>query len=167
MLFQTPRLIVRPFSSDDAVDCIQFLSDPDVMKFIGDGNFRLEKTTAETMVHWYIQSCDESSGLGTWAIVDKGSGSVIGNCHLSHCGAVGKVEFGILLAKKHWRKGYGAELAPSLLNYGHYQLGLIEIVCMVHPNNLASKSGLVKLGYKFDRGIRHQGIQQDLYVKVE
>lgn len=164
-IFVTPRLTVRPFEKRDAVDCKVFLSDSEVMKFIGDRNFKFEKTSSEKMVEWFMASCDLKTGLGTWAIVLNDSGTVIGSCHLSFCEPVAKVEFGVAIAKKYWRQGYATEVTPLLLEYGHLTLGLNEIVCTVHNENTASKEGLEKLGYKFERKITHFGISQELYVK--
>ncbi|MCB0408328.1 MAG: GNAT family N-acetyltransferase [Bdellovibrionales bacterium] len=163
--FVTPRLTVRPFKKQDALQCEAFLSDPEVTKFIGDGNFKFEKTSSEKMVDWFMASCDSKTGLGTWAIALNNNGNIIGNCHLSLCEPVGKVEFGIAIAKTHWRQGYAAEVIPALLDYGHKKLGLGEIVCTVHHENSATKKGLEKLGYKFDRNIIHFGISQELYIK--
>lgn len=135
------------------------------MKFIGDGNFRFEKTSSDKMVGWFIASCDSDTGLGTWAIVLNENGAVIGSCHLSFCEPVGKVEFGVVIARKYWRQGYAAEVTPVLVEYGYSKLGLDEIVCTVHHGNIASKEGLKKMGYKFDRNITHFGVSQELYVK--
>lgn len=102
-LFKAKKFRVRHFKPEDAGECEEFLSDPDVMKFIGDGNFDFKKTSGETMVNWFIKSYENQLGLGTWAIVNNENDRVIGNCHLSNCSPAQKVEFGLALAKSSFR----------------------------------------------------------------
>lgn len=163
-LFRTKRLSVRPFTIEDSADCEEFLSDPEVMKYIGDGKFDFSKTSAEKMVQWFIQSSDNTSGLGTWAIVNLSDKKVIGNCHLSLCDAVDKVEFGLSLSQKYWRHGFGTELCEGLLNYGRKIVGY-NAVGIAHSENGASKRLLQKLNFKFDRKLKLYGITQELFVR--
>jgi RimJ/RimL family protein N-acetyltransferase len=155
---------VRSFRDEDASDCERFLGDDEIMRFIGDGNFRLEKTTALKMINWFLQTC--ANGLGTWAIEEKVTSKVIGNCHLSECQIAKSVEFGIALEKKFWRQGYATEVCRTLLHHGKHRLKINDIVAIVHCENFASKQLLKKLGYKFDRELKQHGILQELYIKA-
>jgi ribosomal-protein-alanine N-acetyltransferase len=165
-LFKTNDFSVRPFVDSDACDCEKFLADPEVMKFIGDGGFRFEKTNALEMVHWFQKSGDPIQGLGTWAVVSNESGIVVGSCHLSKTSATGGVEFGISLQRSLWGKGHATQICQSLLDYGFQVLGLNSIVATVHPRNFASQKMLVKLGYRFERPIQAFGVEHHLYLKT-
>lgn len=162
-VFECEHFIIRMFTDEDATDCEAFLSDREVMKFIGDGNFQLEKTTALKMVQWFRQSCNSPMGLGAWAVVSKKTNRVVGNCHLSECLPAKAIEFGLALERSYWGHGYATEICTALLRYGKAHLGLKDVVGTVHTNNLASKRVLKKLGYSFDRFIDHYGICQELY----
>mgnify|MGYP001203012435 CR=1 FL=1 len=163
-LFRTKRLSVRPFKLEDGSDCEEFLSDPEVMKYIGDGNFDFSITSAQKMVQWFIQSSDSAGEIGTWAIVSLSDKKVIGNYHLSVCNAVDKVEFGLSLSKKYWRQGLGTELCEGLLQYGRKTIGY-DAVGITHSENVASKRLLKRLNFKFDRELELYGVAQELYVR--
>jgi RimJ/RimL family protein N-acetyltransferase len=64
MIFNTQRLIVRPFTLADATDLEELLSDREVMKFIGDGGFQIEKISATEMIKGFMDSCNESLSVG-------------------------------------------------------------------------------------------------------
>lgn len=165
IIFQTPNFIIRKFQIGDSRDCEKFLSDDDVMKFIGDGGFDFSKTSSEEMVKWFIKSYENKDSLGTWAIEHKKNNSVIGNCHLSKCSEINEIEFGISLSKESWGKGYASEICSSLIEYGTNNLGIKKIVATVHKGNLASKKMLEKLEYCFERDIVLYGIEHELYFR--
>ncbi len=151
----------------DSSECEEFFSDKEVMKFIGDGGFDFNKTSSLEMVTWFMKSCDEESGLGTWAIHSLESHKVVGNCHLSKCSELNEVEFGLALSKEYWGKGYGTEISKGLLEYGHVHLGIKKIIGTVHHNNFGSKVILQRLGYKLFQNILLYGIEHELYLKSE
>jgi len=165
-IFTTENFVVRAFVDGDAADCERFLADRDVMRFIGDGNFRFEKTSALKMIQWFRRTCENSKGLGTWAIMSKTTSEVIGNCHLSEFAPANATEFGIALEKKYWGHGYATEICRALLNYGRKDLALAEIVGTVHAGNEASKRLLGKLGYRFKSSVEHHGITQELHSTI-
>lgn len=165
-IFKTKNFSVRLFKDEDSINSENFLADVEVMKYIGDGNFQLEKTTSLAMIHWFQKTCENSRGLGTWAIVSNESNNVVGSCHLSECLPLKVIEFGLALERKYWRKGYATEICESLLFYGQNQLGIENIVGVVHPGNVSSKRLLKKLGYYFEREIEYYGILQELYLRL-
>lgn len=162
-IFETTNFFIRNFQLEDSGDCEKFLSDKDVMRFVGDGGFNFNKTTAREIVKWFLKSCENDGGLGTWAIEHKQSGDVIGNCHLSNCSDINEIEFGLALEKGSWGKGYGLEVCSSLIEYGLNHLRVKSIVATVHKENLGSKKMLEKLNYHFDRNILLHGIEQELF----
>lgn len=115
------------------------------------------------MVEWFISSCDSKMGLGTWAIVHTEEETVIGI--FLFVGRLKKWSSVLLLQKNIGVKALPRKVLSALLAYGHNKLGLNEIICTVHHENIASKKVLEKLGYKYDRNIIHFGISQELFVK--
>ena len=57
-----------------------------------------------------------------------------------------EVEVGYLLGKLYWGKGYATEGAQVGMDYGFETLKLDRIVGIVHPENVASRHVLEKLG---------------------
>jgi ribosomal-protein-alanine N-acetyltransferase len=163
MIFNTPRITVRPFKLTDASDLEDLLSDAQVMKFIGNGGFQINKTSSVEMIKWYQDSIDNRLGTGAWAVVEKNSNKVIGNCHLSKIDSLQCVEFGLAITRVNWRRGFGTEICKGLLKYSE-EKGLAPIVAVTHINNYASKKLLLNLGLHFEKLIEHHGISQELFV---
>lgn len=155
--------MVREFSLSDSSDCEEFLSDKEVMKFIGNGKFDFSKTTSLEMVKWFIQ-CSSQQPFGTWAIVENTSNKVIGNCHISENKDIGEVEFGVSLNRKFWGRGYGVEVCSHLISFAKEKLGLERVVATTHIKNESSKKMLKNLGYRFEKFIELYGVKQELYV---
>ncbi|WP_301008199.1 glutamine-hydrolyzing GMP synthase, partial [Helicobacter sp. UBA3407] len=90
--------------------------------------------------------------FGIWAIIEKQSGSIIGNAGLNHTeislkGKTQKiVEIGYLLHRDFWGKGYGSEVARMCVKYGFETLGLEEVYCLIKEDNKASIKVAKRLG---------------------
>ena len=79
---ETPRLLLRRFTSRDLDDFALINADPEVMRYIGGGN---PQSKAQTQMrlnaildHW------EQHGFGLWAAVDKSSSALIGFCGVQY-----------------------------------------------------------------------------------
>ena len=57
------------------------------------------------------------------------------------------ITLGYTIDPKYQRKGYAYEILKSFINYLYNKFYEYEIVCMVHPNNEASKKLLEKLNF--------------------
>jgi ribosomal-protein-alanine N-acetyltransferase len=57
-----------------------------------------------------------------------------------------EVEIGYLLSHAFWGRGLATEGGRIGLHYGFETLGLDEIIGLVHPDNIASRRVLEKLG---------------------
>ena len=147
---ETPRLILRPFTDDDAEDIYQVFSDPETMKYF---------------LHWLAHSVDdvrgfitwikgvqEEHGFSYWAMVEKSSGRVIGDCGLIPLEGEGpEIELGCDVRRDKWNLGYATEASQASLEYGFRVLNLDHIVAATDTRNEASQHVLQKLGFTFDR----------------
>lgn len=163
IIFETKHFLVRAFKETDSGDLAKILSDPEVMRFIGNGNFDFEKTSALAMINWFNKATSENSNTGVWAVVCKDTGSVVGNCHISPYQSSGAMEFGLALRRDYWGKGFGKEICYELTKYTEGKVG--RLVATVHKQNLTSKKLLASLGYKYEAEVIHYGIAQELYSR--
>jgi len=167
---ETDRLILRPFTYHDLDAFALIGSDPDVMRYIGDGNPQSRDQTAQRLDA--IIEHHNQHGFGLWAAVEKTSGDLIGFCGLQFLDNTSEVELGYRLAKRLWGMGLASEAAQASLRYGFEQLGIDRIVAVVHPENIASsrvleKIGLtyVKDGWYYNRDLRYYAITRDEYER--
>ena len=151
---ETDRLLLRMIRADDLDHLASLLSDPDVVKYVGDGQpagrDEAERALESIIKHW------QTHGFGRWAVVDKSSGEFIGFGGLRSL--FGTPEVVYHLAKAHWGKGYATELARAAVQFGFAERGFDRIVAITKPQNAASIHVMDKLGLRFEKDARYYDI---------
>lgn len=147
-ILETDRLILREIQTDDFDDLYRMNSDPDVMKYVGDGTTRdhgqMEKEIKMLMSHY-----TRKPGLGIWATLLKDGNTFVGASGLVYYDNTPEIEVGYRMLKEHWNKGYATEASLGLLNYGFTSLKLKKIVSSAHVDNMASRRVMEKIGMKY------------------
>ena len=90
--------------------------------------------------HW------EERGYGLWAVVEQESGALIGRCGLAYVAELQAVEIDYLFGFPNWGKGYASEAARAALDWGLGEHVFTRLIGIVHPENIASRRVLEKLG---------------------
>lgn len=159
IFLETKRLILKKHKLSDFDNLLALRSDPDVMKYIGDGSIHTEEQIRRflTMTIPY----QEKHGIGFCAAFEKASGNFIGQAGLFHIGYLDTqpdIEIAYRLHKKFWGKGYATELVKALIQWGFQYLSVNKLIAAAHPENMASQKVLKKAGLDY-RGKRkwHDG----------
>ena len=146
---ETERLLVWPFDADaDAPSMLGVYGDPEVMRFVPRGALAdLEAVRSELEKHAEAQ---RSLGFSFWAVVERASGSVIGDAGFGIFDPTGDVELGYTLARDCWGRGYGTEAASACLAVGLAHLSPPRIVALVDAENepslrVAERIGMVRI----------------------
>ncbi len=152
---ETARLRLRLFASDDVADFYQIIRDPDVKRFLADGEeFTIDSTRA------LIERFNEifrARGYGRWAVVEKERGKLIGYCGLIVLIDEVGVELAYLLAKECWGRGLATEAARACLRYGFEQLGCERIAAISIVENAASKRVMERLRMSHVKNLNYFG----------
>lgn len=158
---ETARLRFRRFTPDDLDDLARIFSDPEVVKFLGDGK---PPTKHETIphLHNFIERYWEEQRFGRWALIHKEDDKLIGYCGLRLLDEV-HPELVYVLARDYWGKGLATEAARAGLRYGFEELKLEEIVAATRPENIASQHVMKKLGLKYEKRAFFYGIDCAYY----
>ncbi len=159
---ETERLIIRSFTMDDAEAMFKVLGDAETMRFF---LIWLAKSVdnARGFIRW-VTGMEKEWGYSFWAVVEKESGEVIGDCGLAPQEGEGpEVELGCDLRKDKWNKGYAMEAGRACLKYGFEELKLERIVATTDPQNFAAKRALEKLGFVEDGRGEHYGSESIEY----
>ena len=153
---ETARLILRPFVAGDLLQYhTQIYSDPDVTRYLPGGVPRpIERTRA--VLEFSIEH-GEKHGFTLWAVIDKSSGQLIGQCGLLYMQNALDVEIAYAFGKARWGQGYAAESGRACLRYGFESAGLSQIIAVAFPDNLASQRVMQKIG------MTHQGLTDQYY----
>jgi ribosomal-protein-alanine N-acetyltransferase len=159
---ETERLIIRPFTQDDAEAMFKVFGDAETMRF-----FMIWLATsvenARRFIRW-VTGMQKDFGYSFWAVVEKESGEVIGDCGLAPLEGEGpEVELGCDLRRDKWNKGYATEAGRACLDYGFRELTLARIIAVTNPQNLGARRALQKLGFAETGKGEHYGSESVVY----
>jgi [ribosomal protein S5]-alanine N-acetyltransferase len=144
---ETPRLLLRPFTPDDAVLVHAVYSDPEVMRYVATGPMKDLAITERLLEDYGVHQLRH--GYSFWAVIERSSGTLIGDAGL-YLTPVGEVELGYTLGAAWWGRGYATEAAGRWLSVAFDELGLDEVIALAEPANVASLRVLDKLGMRRD-----------------
>ena len=143
----TARLYLRPLRPDDLDALADVYMHPQVERWIG--SYTLEGVEREIALQ-----CEHQKSLGWsfWAVEDRETGRMIGDCGLQpleHHGP--EVELGYDLHPDVWGHGLATEAAHAVMQQAFGPLHLDRVVAVVKTDHLASQRVLEKAG------LRHAG----------
>jgi RimJ/RimL family protein N-acetyltransferase len=143
----TPRLLLRPFGAGDAVLVHEVYSDPEVMRYVATGPMSDIAVTERLLADYGAHQ--KRHGYSFWAVIERSSGTLIGDAGLYRTPA-GEIELGYTLGAAWWGRGYATEAAGRWLAFAFDELGAGEVVALAEPANRASLHVLEKLGMRRD-----------------
>lgn len=164
MTIQTARLVMRPYQDEDFELLCSLFSDPEVVRFIGNGQTR-SRDGAMEFLYWIYRSYKNNPKLGLRVLVRKDDGKKIGHAGLVPQTVNGfeELEIGYWIAKEHWGQGYATEAAEALKDYGIRQLGKKRFVSLIQPANAASRKVAERIGMKLEEEITLAGRKVCVY----
>lgn len=151
-LLQTNHLLLRRYTLEDLPALHTILSDKETMYAWGHG-FSIDES--KEWIEKQLKNYKEN-GFGIWAIIDKASGTIIGNAgldrvsiNLTNQKSIAQqevVEIGYIIAHEHWWQWLGTEVARAVQEYAFKVLGLERVYCFIKEDNFASMRVARKLG---------------------
>jgi RimJ/RimL family protein N-acetyltransferase len=161
----TERLILRPFTLDDAAAWLPLISLPAVIRYTGDIPATSVEEARELLRTRPLRDY-AVHGYGRMAVIEKSSGRLVGFSGLKCLEDLREVDIGYRFLPDCWGKGYATESASALMEQGRREHGVRRIVGMAHPDNAASIHVLEKLGLRFERLLEPEtyGLQLRLYA---
>lgn len=142
---ETERLLLRTWTYADADALFEICRDAEVMLHIGNRQPYRNIEDAKKFLDWAV-TYQKKNGFCRWAVVEKSSGKIIGNCGFMRLES-GEIELGYLFARKSWGKGYATEAAGECLKYGFRNLGFTKIIALTDLDHTASQKVLEKIGF--------------------
>jgi RimJ/RimL family protein N-acetyltransferase len=145
---ETERLILRMFSVDDAEAYAHICSDPEVMRYLGEGKplstLEAWRSMAFLVGHWQLL------GYGQFALEEMSSGRLVGRVGFMNPAGWPGFEIGWALAREFWGKGYATEGARRVLRYGFEELDRDHVISLIDPGNGPSIKVAERLGEKVE-----------------
>ena len=147
LIFQTPRLILRQITIDDAPLILELNSNPEIVKYVHEPTLKTVEQAEEIITNIILPQY--KNNLGRWAIITKDNNDFIGWCGLKYRPEMDEIDLGYRLMQNAWGKGYATEAAAKTLEYGFRTLNIKLITGRAHIENLASIKVLEKIGMDF------------------
>lgn len=138
----TPRLLIRSFTSQDAQDLFEYLSDPGIYDFEPGEPIDLKQA--------FSYAADMANNEHFWAVELKSEKKVIGQLYFCHQEPKHLLtwELGYIMSPHYQKQGYGSEAASALVKFGFEQLSIHRVVAHCNPDNVASWKLLEKIGFR-------------------
>lgn len=143
---ETPRLVLRELSAEDAIAVQEWATDPDVYRYMewGPNTFAQTQEFLRRAVTLRLESPRRTFELG---VVLQATGRLVGACGLrvrspEHAIA----DIGYALRRDAWGQGLATEAARALVEFGLRTLALHRIWATCHVDNARSARVLEKVG---------------------
>jgi ribosomal-protein-alanine N-acetyltransferase len=159
-VLETERLMLRAMREDDAAEVFRIMADPTVMRYFG----RVPMTSVEQAKE---RVTDETNGFANrtgirWALSLRERPGYIGSCGFWRIVAEHhRAEIGYELAAECWGRGLMPEALRAVVQFGFSVMGLHSIEANIHPDNLASRRVLEKLGFVQEGYFRENFLEAD------
>lgn len=152
---ETKRLFMRPLEVGDLENICLLDTDPEIRSYFPEGALTNEQAKREldrNILEW------ERWGHGIFAMFEKETNVFVGRCGFARLSS-GVIEFGYLLLKPYWGKGYATEATQAILDWGFENTDIDCVVGFAPLDHLASRRVLEKVGMKY--------CNTDFYQEIE
>lgn len=143
-VLETERLSLSEMSLEDLDFVASMLADPLVMR-------HYPKCYTRDEARGWIErqrARYASHGHGLWIVIEKASGTPVGQVGLvpQNLDGVWEDEVGYLIASAYWRRGFAFEAARACRDHGLVTLGRERVISLIRPVNEPSRAVARKLG---------------------
>ncbi|WP_329183738.1 GNAT family N-acetyltransferase [Actinacidiphila glaucinigra] len=133
----TPRLVLRPWRTDDAEAALAVYGTDDVTRWLAPAMTRQPDVASmrELLRSWQEGGAALERPAGRWAIELRESGELVGGAAVLPLPPYGvDLEIGWQLAQPFWGRGLAAEAGRALAGYA-FAAGVDELFAVVRPRN--------------------------------
>jgi RimJ/RimL family protein N-acetyltransferase len=165
-LIKTERLVLRKPRLEDAEALLTAYSDPETMRYIGDGSTTDLAGMCAAIEKWLARW--EANGIGFFVI--ENAGRVVGRAGflvwdpetwaITELDERSEVELGWTVIREHWGNGYATEAARALLDWTDRR----RLISLIQHGNERSVRVAEKLGERYERDVEVHGVQTRLYA---
>ena len=143
MRIETPRLLLRPISTDDLDDLVALHAEPEVARFM----LALDREQARERIRLSEREWAER-GHGVLGIYDAAGARFLGRTGMRWWPQFGETEIGWVLRPAAWGRGYATEAAGACLEWAFAHLPDPYFTAMIRPDNERSIGVATRLGFR-------------------
>jgi ribosomal-protein-alanine N-acetyltransferase len=161
-ILETSRLILREFLPSDANAMAVVLSDALTMQHYP------APLNPDEVEEWIARNVRRyrANGHGLWAMVQKATGEVVGDCGLTVQDVDGteEIEIGYHVRRDLWGHGLATEAARACRDFGFARLPVPRIISLIRPENSQSRRVAEKNGMSVIKETTHKGYPHLVYA---
>ena len=154
ILFQSERLIVKPYTSHDAAIFFQLNGDAELMQYIREPKTRVE---SDAFLKENLEFYQQYPGLGRFAVFKNDTYEFAGSFSLLSIDNSETIHLGYALLKKFHGKGLATELVKASLSYVFRTIQKDSVHALTVAENIVSQKVLLKCGFHFSHMMIHDG----------
>lgn len=145
MKLETDRLILRPCVLEDFEAYAVMAADPELMRYLAtDGTpssrFAAWQAFSAQVGHWSLR------GFGMFTVIERASGDFVGRVGPWQPEGWPDFEIGWTVRSQFWRLGYASEAATACLKHAFTDLGRLDVVSLISPDNTRSIGVAERIG---------------------
>jgi RimJ/RimL family protein N-acetyltransferase len=153
---QTERLLLRLPLREDAEAAAEYLTDPEVMHYLGGET--VSREDAPVVIRKWLDRW-EANGMGPFAIERREDNRFLGRTGIlvwdtrdwrpttfSDANGYAQPELGWVLAREHWGRGYATEAAAAVRDWVRRERGAERLISLINPDNARSQRVAERLG---------------------
>jgi RimJ/RimL family protein N-acetyltransferase len=161
MILQTPRLLLRELTPQDADAVAQVLSDPETMRHYP---APYDRAGVEQWIERNRQRY-QNDGVGLWAMKLKQTEEVIGDCGILLQQVEGErfYEIGYHLRRDQWHQGLATEAAIACRDWAFAHLKTNRLISLIRPENLPSRRVAERNGMTVWKEVNWRGLPHCVY----
>jgi RimJ/RimL family protein N-acetyltransferase len=144
---ETPRLILRRLTPDDAEHLFALDSDPEVMRYLpGEVAHSVDQITYGVLPR-YLSYYEYYDHYGFFAAIERSTGAFLGWFHIRPYREVPtETEIGYRFKPSAWGRGYASEGSRALIRKAFTTLGASKIVADTLAQNVRSRRVMEAVG---------------------
>lgn len=158
---ETNRLILRPFTIDDANRVQELAGNEDVAKTTLGIPHPYPIEVAEKWIKNHSKMMED--GIFPFAIVIKAEDILIGTMTIRINETHKKAELAYWVGKEYWGNGYATEAAKEIVRYGFENLNLNRIWAKAMTKNTASSKVMINVGMKKEGVLKQDIIKSGVF----
>ncbi|HEY4411732.1 MAG TPA: GNAT family N-acetyltransferase [Gaiellaceae bacterium] len=164
-MLTTERLLLRKPRLEDAEALLAAYSDPETMRYIGDGSTTDIEGMRAGIEKWLARW--DATGIGFFVL--EHDGVVVGRAGflvwdpetwtISELDDGSEVELGWTLIREHWGYGYATEAAVALRDWTDRS----RLISLIQHGNERSERVAERIGERYERDVVVRGVPTRLY----
>ncbi|MEI7037844.1 GNAT family N-acetyltransferase [Fulvimonas yonginensis] len=158
---RTGRLVIRPFTLDDAAFILRQLNEPSFVRHIADKGVR-DLDGARGYLRDGPMASYARHGFGLWCVELGGAGTPIGMCGLIRRDYLPDIDIGYAFLPEYGGSGYAYEAAAAVLGHARHVLGVRRVLAIVNEDNAPSIRLLGKLGFEANGTVAVPGTEREV-----